>query len=116
MVKIDGTKITMTRGDTLLAHVIMMRDGEAYTPTDGDSIRFALKHTAMNDDRTEYSDQTPLVNKAIPTDTMLLQLNPADTKELGFGTYVYDIEITFADGMVDTFITEAKFILKPEVH
>ena len=47
---------------------------------------------------------------------MVLRINPADTKALGFGEYTYDIEITFANGDVDTFIHEARFILAPEVE
>lgn len=51
----------------------------------------------------------------IPTSTMILHLDPEDTKDLGFGEYVYDVELTFANGDVDTFINNAKFILAPEV-
>jgi hypothetical protein len=47
---------------------------------------------------------------------MILELDPEDTKPLPFGSYTYDIEITFANGIVDTFICEARFILTPEVH
>jgi uncharacterized membrane protein YkoI len=47
---------------------------------------------------------------------MILELEPSDTKILDFGSYVYDIEITFKDGTVDTFITEANFKITPEVH
>ena len=47
---------------------------------------------------------------------MILELEPNDTKTLDFGSYVYDVQITFADGRVDTFITEAVFKLTPEVY
>ena len=43
-------------------------------------------------------DEKPLVVKDIPSDTMLLVLEPEDTKTLPFGKYVYDIQITYADG------------------
>ena len=119
-VSVKKNSITMTRGDTLRVKVDIYRtvDGEQepYTPTVSDSLRFALKHPTMNATRTEYTDQNPLITKTIPTDTMVLTLLPTDTKPLGFGEYVYDIELTMEDGTVDTFISEAKFTLSPEVH
>ena len=114
--KIEGTTITMTRGDTLKTLVTMALRGEPYTPSAEESVRFALKHPQLNSKRTDFKDTAPLILKQIPTDTMILELTPQDTKKLDFGTYVYDIQITFADGCVDTFITEAKLVLTPEVH
>lgn len=118
MVVINGTTITMTRGDTLVVDVEMESrvDGQPYIPVEGDSIRFALKTPKMTGGRTEYKDPEPLILKDIPINTCQLVLQPLDTKGLGFGTYVYDIEITMADGTVDTFIAEATLILSPEVH
>ena len=114
-VTISGTTIRMTRGDTLVAKVGIMHGDEPYTPGDGDVVRFALKSSALNATRTDYADAEPLFVKTIPNDTLTLQLDPMDTKRLGFGDYVYDIQITFSDGRIDTFITEAKLILLPEV-
>ena len=70
----------------------------------------------MNSKKTDYKDIEPLILKEIPNDTLILELEPNDTKPLAFGTYVYDIQITFEDGTVDTFITEAMFKLTPEVE
>ena len=116
MIKINGTTITMTRGDTLVVEVGIMRGNEAYVPQEGDTVRFAMKNKSMNLYKTEYSDPEPLLVKTIPTDTLILQLDPEDTKPFGFGDYVYDIELTYADGTVDTFITEATLTIAPEVH
>ena len=113
---INGTTITMTRGDTLRALVNIERDGVEYTPEEGDAVRFALKSTRMRSAGKQFYDSEPLILKDIPIDTMLLELAPEDTKPLGFGTYAYDIQITFADGTVDTFIPEAVLKLTPEVE
>lgn len=115
-VKIDNNKITMTRGDTLLAEVSMTKDGVEYIPTVGDAVRFALKGKRMTFGNKEYVDSEPLVLKTVPIATMVLELEPDDTKALDFGEYVYDLEITFANGRVDTFITASPFILTPEVY
>ena len=117
MISIKNNKIKMTRGDTLRAEVaITTPAGEPYEPQEGDSVRFALKHTTMTADQTEYTDPEPLLIKSIPTDTLVLHLEPDDTSGLGFGTYVYDIELTHDDGAVDTFIATGSFTLTPEVH
>ena len=123
-VKIKKNKITHTRGDTLRAKVDLWLDAEQtepYIPEMGDTIRFALKHPALKQKEDdpgyeEYVDQTPLFVKDIPYDTLILHIEPNDTKNLGFGEYEYDIEITHADGTVDTFITAAPYEITKEVH
>lgn len=115
MYHIDGTTISLTRGDTLMVQVSITRDQQPYTPVEGDSVRFALK-SGLNARGTDFKEQNPLILKTIPIDTMILRLDPEDTKPLPFGVYKYDIEITFADGKVDTFITASDFNLTPEVH
>ena len=114
MFKVNGTDITLTRGDTLVAEIGIRRNDEPYTPVAEDSIRFALKHSTMNADHSEFTDEQPLIRKEIPYDTLILKLDPADTKPYGFGRYRYDIEITFEDGTVDTFI-KGFFTLTEEV-
>lgn len=105
---IYGTTIVLTRGDTFAARVsILDSDGNPYLPQPGDSIRFAMK-------RSFEDFEIPLI-KEIPTDTMLLVLNPEDTKNLPFGQYAYDIQLTKATGEVDTFINRAKLKLTEEV-
>lgn len=118
MYKIDGTTISLVRGDSLATELTLKRKttGETYTPVQGDVIRFAMKRNVLNVDMTAYVDKDPLIAKTIPIATMLLEIEPEDTKELPFGEYVYDIEITFANGDVDTFIHDARFKILPEVE
>lgn len=112
---VSGTDITLTRGDTLKVKISLTKDEEPYIPVEGDRIRFALKHNKMLKDKSDYEDPTPLVEKDVSIDTMTLVLDPGDTKHLAFDTYVYDLQMTFADGSVDTFVTQGKFKLTPEV-
>lgn len=115
MYTIKKNNITLIRGDTMIANVKLIKDGEQYIPQEGDVIRFAVKHQTLNAAQTEYTDVEPLIIKNIPTNTLVLELEPQDTKSLGFDTYDYDVEITYADGKVDTFIS-GKLILDKEVH
>lgn len=112
MVDINETtnEIKMTRGDTLRATLRLVdREGNEYVPVAGDKIRFAMKK--------EYDDPNPIILREIPTDTLALVIYPEDTKDLPQPSkYVYDIEITYANGDVDTFIDKAKLKLTEEVH
>ena len=105
---INQNDITLVRGDYFPCVVSMEKDGERFIPTSG-SLRFALKKSYRD------PDERVLINKTIPLETMLLELEGDDTKSLKFGEYVYDIEYTDAQGRADTFI-RGKFILDEEVY
>lgn len=113
MYSINGTNIKLTRGDTFIAKVGMMRGKEPYELQDGDSVRFAVKHKTFLADLSDYKDTDPIFTIDIGSD-LLLNIQPEQTKPLGFGTYAYDIQITFENGDIDTFIN-GDFILTPEV-
>lgn len=101
--------ITLTRGDTLKALIsITDHNGQPYIPKQGDKIRFAMKR--------DISDPEPLILKEVPIDTMTLVIEPKDTKDLDFGSYKYDMELTTAAGEVDTFILPQIIKLTEEVH
>lgn len=106
---VSGTTITLTRGDSFAADIsITDQDGNQYIPAEGDSIRFAMK--------SSYEDSTPILIKDIPISSMVLTINPEDTKGLAFGKYVYDVELTKESGEVATFITKATIKITEEVH
>lgn len=111
MYTVKKTSITLTRGDTFKAQIsITDKDGNPYEIQEGDSVRFAMKKS-YND-----PDEEVLIVKQIPTDTLILTLEPEDTKDLKFGTYVYDIQLTSAAGEIDTFIAKASLTLTEEVY
>ena len=114
--RIENQTIYLTRGDTLKVQITIYKDEDVYNPIEGDTVRFALKHPAMKRDKSDFVDEEPLLVKPIPIDTLILTLDPEDTKSLGFGDYVYDIELTAETGEVDTFIANQKIVLTPEVH
>ena len=108
MQRVINSNITLTRGDTFRANLVLTDcAGDPYVPDEGDVIRFAMKE--------DYKDKVAIVSKIIPNDTMILQLNPEDTKSIRPGKYVYDIRIIFANGDVDTFINRALFTIVDEV-
>lgn len=105
---VKGTTIKLTRGDSFAADIgIFQPNGEPYVLSEGDKVRFAMKKTVK--------DKEVLILKEIPIETMRLVLDPEDTKELDFGNYIYDVQLTKSTGEVDTFITTSTLILTEEV-
>ena len=108
--KIEGTKITLTRGDSLLMNVsVYINEETEYIPQPGDVIRFAVK--------LDVKDEEPLFIRYADMSTMQILIEPEDTKYLEMGKmYTYDVELTTADGYVSTFIGPAVFYITPEVY
>ena len=108
-IRSDKNMIIMTRADTLITKVnITDADGNEYVPAQTDELRFALKE--------DYNDKKTLIYKTIPIDTQMLRIDTEDTKKLTQpGTYVFDIQLTYGDNIVDTIIS-GKLKLTSEVE
>lgn len=108
MVTVVNNTITLVRGDTVEIPVtIRTRDGEKYIPSEGDVVRFALKDG--------YGDDVPvLIHKVLPNDSLILRLESCETKEIMAKKkpYVYDVELTTANGYVDTVVRGTVYILE----
>ena len=111
MLSIDSNNnILLTRGDTLTLTVSLLQEVapvppateptvEPYVPVEGDVIRFAVSKGYKSE--TGYELQFA---KIIPHDTLTFTATSTETA-LEYRTYNYDVEITHADGCVDTFIS-----------
>ena len=101
---IKGKRITLTRGDTFPCSVTAYNpDGTPYEMQPGDSMRFML---------SEQAGGPTILSKTLVDGAF--QLDPADTNQLDFGTYFFDVQMTFASGVVDTFIAEGQLTLTDE--
>ena len=105
MLTIDGDKIKLTRGDTLVLTIgIRVKTSDAdedeeYETQEGDSCRFALSKSYLSREDYEF-----ILEKNIPMDSRTFTLTSEETK-LDYGTYRYDVQLTYADGRVETFIS-----------
>ena len=88
--------ISMHRGDDAEFNVVVTDNtgcGE-YTLQDGDSLKFSMKKN--------MEDSGFVLTKNLNAEKLFIAHN--DTAGLDFGTYVYDIQITFANGRQQTII------------
>ena len=120
MLTIDSkNNITLTSGDTMTLTVSLLKEVppvppateptvEPYVPTTDDVIRFAVSKGYIGS-----LDYDLKFAKEIPNDTLTFTCLPTETA-LYCDTYNYDVEITHADGCVDTFIS-AKLTITGEV-
>lgn len=77
-----------TRGDTGLFSITLYDlEGTEYIPTDGETLTFYL----MDKNCDELTEA--ILVKDIPVDTMQLELEPSDTRDLPTKTYSYRIRI-----------------------
>ena len=107
---VSENDIYMTKGDTvkLKVNIDYKENSEPYEPQEGDRVIFSVKR--------HVSDKKPVIEKEVPLDTLLLVLDPDDTKNLGLGVYHYDVQLIKANGDTDTFIENCDIQLGPEVN
>lgn len=108
---VQGTNITMIRGDTEAFNVTLQdEDGAKVDLVVGDTVYFTVK-TSIN---THIKILQKVVTEFVDG-VAQIKIEPQDTKELKFDTYVYDVQISFASGAVKTIIPPSDFIVSGEI-
>lgn len=103
MLKIVSNKIYLVRGDSgAITVTVLNADGSTRAVQSGDEILMTVRATPASE---------ILFQKTGPE----ILIEPEDTTDLAFGTYCYDVQITLADGTVDTIIPRNDFIVLEEV-
>ena len=109
--KIKGTNISMTRGDSEAIKVAVKDTlGNVIPLVTGDTIYFTVRETMLN--------KTKIIEKIITEfddGKALITIDPQDTNDLNFVSYVYDIQLTKENGTVKTIITPSRFMITGEV-
>ena len=105
----EDNTIHLTRGDTArfsIGRIVNTVTNTNYTPTPEDTVTMTIKKTVLQAD--------PCVQIIVPGGEVL-HIKPEDTKAMAFGNYVYDVQLTTADGDVYTIIPPTTFELLKEV-
>ena len=98
--------IIFTRGDTVQYTVELYDGEEAYILQDGDKLVFTVKENVYT---KEIVMQKEILNNQFTIDHK-------DTESLSYGDYVYDVQLTFANGDIQTVIKPTLFRLTEEVN
>jgi hypothetical protein len=111
--KVNGTDIFMTRGDTERIEVSLF-DKEADVQRDfiaGDKVYFTVKTSTQTKDKIIQKEITDFTDgKAI------VLLESSDTQNLKYYDYVYDVQMITDNGStVTTIIKPSKFVIEEEV-
>lgn len=101
----SSNNIKLSRGDYAeICFNLKDNSGHEYILAEGEQVKFGVKIRADFD--------IELISKTLsnPGESFVVViLENADTKDLTFGTYFYDIRLIGADGKVNTPMQQAKF-------
>ena len=100
----DKVNIEMTRGDS---ESITVRCSEPFQS--GDTVYLTVREDA------DSGIAMQKVVTSFPNGEAVFGILPGDTEGLDFGNYVYDIQLTRANGTVTTLIVPSRFRLNEEV-
>lgn len=106
-VNTDGS-ISLTRGDTARLSVTIRNSllDDDYNMQPEDTLTLSVKKSVRNDE---------LCFQKISHGVNTFRIDPADTKSLSFGKYVYDVQLTTTNNEVYTIIEPSKFVILEEV-
>jgi hypothetical protein len=109
--KVSGKNISMTRGDSEAISLSCTDSSKVGIPlVTGDTIYFTVKVSASDEAKAFQKVVT-----AFDAGIAYIDIMPNDTKSMCFGSYVYDVQLTKANGTVTTIIPPSRFTLLEEV-
>lgn len=107
MLKIIDGDIHLTRGDTAeLTLTIMVNDEEEYTLGNDDVCVLTVK---------KNTQATTNVLQATLGEDNKFTISPADTSNLTYGKYKYDVQLTTGENNVYTIVAPHDFVIEQEV-
>lgn len=109
--KIVGRNMSMVRGDSEVI-VISCTDtgGNKIDFLDGDKVYLTIKESINTEEKILQKIQTVFENG-----DAVINIDPDDTKNVKYKTYVYDVQIIRASGKVTTIIPQSDFSVMGEV-
>lgn len=106
MFNIYDNRITLTRGDTAVMGLeVLDTNSDAYEMQPGDVAVFTIKKNTVTKEK--------MLQKVFNADG-LIKINPEETQDWDYGTYYFDVQLTQADGTVQTIITPTEVYITDE--
>ena len=117
MFTIEENKIYLTRGDTAEIQVKLEKlDGTIYRTQQGDAVYFRMKRYPTNNTSEILIEKTAAIVPDIEEDDITVSLVPADTINLDFGEYSYEIELVTEAEEHYTVIADTEFVIGKEIE
>lgn len=107
---IENNKIKMIRGDTESLTVPVFMNGTLLPLTPGDIAYLTVRKTTKSPIVAMQKVATDFVEGKAE-----FYISYEDTKDLDFGEYVYDVQVTFKDGSRKTVLLPEQFFIMDEV-
>lgn len=112
MLKVSGNKIYLTRGDSAVFELnVTDPQGDSYDFSN-DEVKFTVKKSC--------DDAKAVIEKTFDENGQIT-FTPDDTKDLSFGNYFYDVQLTHTETVdeetvttVDTIIVPSTFVIGAE--
>lgn len=109
---IKGNEISMIRGDSETIQVSCFDMNKEKIPFIlGDRVYMTVKESVYTPEKIFQK----LVVQFTEEGDAIIEIDPEDTKDLAFETYVYDVQFVKLDGKVTTIIPPSKFTILGEV-
>lgn len=106
MFSINGTNVSLTRGDSCYIRAEIT----GYTVRQGDTLTLSIKEDT--DPTSPYLVQKVINDASVDT---VFAFEPDDTANLEYGTYKFDIQLDTIDGGRYTIINPSNFVITEEV-
>lgn len=109
--RVEGTDIFITRGDTEIIKIIITdQDGDPYPLVEGDKIYFTIKENTHTTNKM-FQKVITHFDKGIAH----IILEPKDTSSWAYGKYKYDMQMVGSSGTTKTIIKPSNFTVEKEV-
>ena len=114
MLDIRGNKdLWITRGDDAYLDLEIRQQSFPYDIYEFDNGDSAILSVRKSRDEN-LNDENPILLQ-IPLEEGKFHIQSKDTASLDFGNYVYDVQVTFSDGRINTIVGPNTFRILPEV-
>lgn len=107
---VTGTEISMIRGNSESITLALEENGTSIPFESDDTVYFTIKKRLED---TENALQKVIT--VFDEGSAVIEITPEDTKSLELGEYIYDIQLTRADGKITTIIPPSLFLIEGEV-
>ena len=119
MLNIVGNDIYLTRGDTSYIEIDVSYAGygcsKDYKFQEGDKLFFTVKQNFNMEDFLFQKVISFQDTDEIENGSVIIKIEPSDTNNLDFRSYIYDVELITSDGDKYTIVRPSLFEILPEV-